>query len=134
MSTTDYGIYSIYVSYLAIFEVVMLMGMSATVAIAKYAKGMDFDKYMSTILLIPPLLTIAVAVIANFYLLFSSELLSMSATLWNFLFVSASTVAVSNIICARLVVEGNYKTYMFYSMITVLSNVGISLLLCYTFG
>lgn len=132
MSTTDYGIYSIYVSYLAIFEVVMLMGMSATVSIAKFSKDLDFDNYMSTILLIPPALTIVVALVANGYLLFADELLSMNSTLWNFLFVSAATVSISNIICARLVIEGSYKTYMIYSMTTVLSNVGISLLLCYT--
>ena len=132
MSTTDYGIYSIYVSYLTIFEVLMLLGMSSTVRIAKFTKDMDFNKYMSTILIIPPVLTVLSAIVVNIYMIFNNELLSMSLTLWNFLFISAATVSVSNIICARLVIDGSYKTYMIYSMMTVLSNVGISLLLFHT--
>lgn len=132
MSTTDYGIYSIYVSYLSIFEVLMLLGMSSTVRIAKFSKYMDFDKYMSTILVIPPALTVLSAIVVNIYMIFNNGLLSMSQSLWNYLFISAAAVSVSNIICARLVIDGNYKTYMIYSMLTVLSNVGISLFLCYT--
>ena len=132
MSPNDYGVYSIYISYLSIFEVIMLFGMSSTVNVAKYDKELDFEKYMSTIILIPVLLTVLFAVVANIYFLFDTEFLSMSRSLWNFLFLSALAAAISNILCARLVIEGKYTIYMIYSFLSVLTNVGISLLLCYT--
>lgn len=132
MSTTDYGIYSIYISYLSIFEVIILLGMSSTINIAKYDKEIDFEKYLSTILCVPILIMIITAFVANIYMVSGHGLFSMNQSLWNYLFISATTISISNIICARLVIEGEYKVYMAYSMLAVLSNVGISLLLCYT--
>lgn len=132
MSTTEYGIYSVYTSYLSIFEVVILLGLSSTIVIAKYDKDTDFNSYMSTVITIPVIVTLVAGLLLNIYLMFSGGLLSMNQTLWNCLLVTSATAAVGNIIGARLIIDAEYKKYMLYSMITVVVNVGTSLLLCYT--
>ncbi len=132
MSTTEYGIYSIYNSYLAIFETIVLLGLSSTVRIAKYTKNLNYDKYMSTIVWIPPILTMILGLVVNLFLSRVDMILSMPIELWNFLFVTAATAAISNIISAKLVIDGNYKVYMLYSLIYTFGSIGISILLCYT--
>lgn len=132
MSTHEYGIYSVYTSFLTIFETVILLGLSATVTIARYAKELEFDSYMSTILAIPVALTAVCMGAVNVYIPVFGNLLSMDATLWNCLFISAGTGAVCNIVGARLVLDGRYKLYMSYSFIYTVGNVALSLLLCYT--
>ena len=131
MSTTEYGIYSVYLSYVTIFEVFILLGLSSTVRIAKFDKDVDFKKYMSTIICIPVLLTLlGILIINGRFLIVNSDLLSMNLTLWNYLLVTCAFAAVAGIIGAQLVIESRYKSFMAYSCINTLLNVGISLFLC----
>jgi len=132
MNTTDYGIYSVYTSYLTIFETVMLLGLSNTVSIAKYSKDICFESYMASIVLIPILLTVIFSIPLNIFVIIRKQLLSMNGTLWNFLFITAAAASVLNIIGARLVTEGRYKPFMIYSLCYVLGNSGISFFLCFT--
>ena len=132
MNTHEYGVYSVYTSYLMIFETVILLGLSSTVALAKYAKEVEYESYISTILAIPALLTFACMGIVNICIPFTGNILSMDAVLWNCLFVTAGTGAICNIIGAKLVIEGNYKLFMISSAIQTIGNVAISLLLAYT--
>lgn len=132
MTTTEYGIYSVYVSYLSIFETITLLGLSSTVRIAKFDKGTDFDKYMSTIISIPVIMTVLGGIFINVFLIFSKEFLSMNRVLWNCLLFTCIAGAVENIISARLVIDAKYKVYMIYSVLMVIVNVGVSVVLCYT--
>lgn len=132
MNTRDYGIFSIYLSYLAIFETLMLLGLSSTINIAKFTREIDFEKYVSTIVVIPIAFTMFLEIMMNIYMLWHDELLSLNSTMWNFLLVTAGTAAISNIICARLVIEGRYILYMSFSVLNTIGNIGISILLCYT--
>ena len=132
MSTTEYGIFAIYSSYLSIFEVIALLGLSSTIVIAKYDKTIDFRSYLCTIISIPIIVTVFTSIILNIYFFINPEFLSMNPTLWNSLLITSATAAVGAIIGAKFVVDGEYKSYMLYSMIVSWTNVGISLLLCYT--
>lgn len=133
MSTEDYGIFSIYGSYVTIFDVIILLGLSSTVRMAKFNKELIFENYMGTISLIPVALTIATMFFFNIFFMFGvKEIFSMSQTLWNFLFITAACGAVSGIISARLVIDAEYKKYMYFSVLNVVSNLGISIFLCYT--
>lgn len=110
------------------------MGLSSTVRIAKFDKDVDFSYYMSTVISIPIVGTVFIAVLINLYLLIfnGDSLLSMNQTLWNYLLVTSASSAVANIIGARLVIDAKYHEYMCYSVINTIFNVGLSLLLCYT--
>lgn len=132
MSTDEYGIYSVYTSYLSIMSTVILLGLSSTIAVARYAKEVVFESYISTIVIIPVVLTMICLVIVNIYIPIFGDILSMNSVLWDCLLVSAATTAVCGIIGARLVIDGRYMLYMAYSCIHVVGNVGISLVLCYT--
>lgn len=133
MGTEDYGIFSIYTSYVTIFEVIILLGLSATVRMAKFNKELSFDRYMGTIACIPVFITLISMVLINGLSVFGiSSVLSMRIELWNFLFITSACSAVSGIIGARLVIDAEYKKYMAFSLINVISSVGVSLLLCYT--
>ncbi len=130
MSTHEYGIYSVYLSYLAIFETIILLGLSSTISVAKYAKEVDFESYMSTILVIPIGLTTICMLAINILLSFYGTILSMNVALWNCLFISSAAGAICGIIGARLVIDGKYMLYMAYSGIHTIGNVLISLFLC----
>ena len=132
MSTHEYGIYSVYTSYLSIIQVVVLMGLSASIAVAYHAKEVEFESYVSTILLIPLGLAAGCMGIVNLWIPNFGNLLSMNVVFWNCLFVSAGAEAVSGILGARLVFEGRYKLYMAYSALRTVGNAALSLLLCYT--
>lgn len=133
MSTYEYGVYSVYMSYLSIFETIILLGMSATITIARYAKELDYEAYISTAITIPIIFSALSAAILNIYLRFGGNLLSMDAVLWNCLLISAGCGAVNGIIGAKLIIEGRYHLYMGYSALYLFSNIGCSLILCYTF-
>lgn len=132
MSTHEYGIFSVYTSYSTIFKSIMLMGLAATVTIAKYAKEVDFDSYISTSVTVPIVVYVICTVGINTYILIKGTLLSMDVILWNCLLISAVAGAISDIIGAKLIVEGRYHFYMGYSSIHTLGNIGVSLALCYT--
>lgn len=132
MSTHEYGIYSVYTSYLMIFETIILFGLSSTIAMARYAKEVEFDSYFSTTLCIPSALTVLCIGIVNIYIPIFGNILSMDAVLWNCLFLSAGAGAICNIVGARLIIEGRYRLFMASSAIQTIGNVSVSLLLVYT--
>ncbi len=132
MSTRDYGIYSVYTSYLTLFETLVLLGLSSTVRIAKYSNNFDFEDYIATIIKIPFIVTSFFAVLINIFFIWHKQFLSMDIILWNCLFITAAFAAVINIISARFVIEGRFGIYLIYSGGYTVINIGISLFLCYT--
>ena len=132
MSTHEYGVYSVYVSYLMIFETVILLGLSSTVALARYASEVEFNTYISTIIAIPPLLSLVCMVIIYLALQMFGSILSMDAALWSCLFISSGAAAIHNILGARLVIDGRYVLYLASSAIKTIGDLAISLLLVYT--
>ncbi len=133
MNTHEYGVYSVYSSYLSIIGTIVLLGLSSTVAVARYAKEVEFESYISTVLIIPLALTLLGILGVHLYIPLCGDILSMNIILWDCLLVSSATGAVCGIISARLVIDGKYMLYMAYSGIHTIGNVLISLLLCYTF-
>ena len=132
MSTHEYGIYSVYTSYLMIFETAIMLGLSSTIVLARYAKEVEFDQYISTVISIPLLFSLICMVITNIGCRIFGSLLSMNAELWTCLFISSGAGAISNIIGARLVIEGRYKLYMASSAIKTIGDIVLSLILVYT--
>lgn len=132
MDTHDYGIYSVYTSYLSILETVILFGLSSTISMAKFSDDLDYDAYLSAALVIPPMLSLAGGVGVAFYLGAFEQLFSMDATLWTFLLINAAATAVSSIVQAKLILDGRYQVYILYSALYTFLNLGLSLVLCYT--
>jgi len=131
MDTHEYGIYSIYTSYQSIIEVIILLGLSVTIPIAKYAHEVDYNSYISTAVLVPVGLALVLTISINLYLLKFDTLLSMARILWNCILISATCNAVSNIIMAKLIADGEYRLSMAYSGLYTVTNVLFSLAFCY---
>ncbi len=132
MDTHEYGVYSVYASYLAIFEVVLLLGLSSTVNIAKYTDGIQFRRYIGTAASIPAVLGAASLLVLNICLSLAGSLLAMGRMLWNCMVITASAAAAAQVIGAELIIEGEYKKYMAYSVLATAGNIILSLLLCFT--
>lgn len=132
MNTHEYGIYSVYSSYLAVFEVVLLLGLSSTVNIARYTEGIRFRSYIGTSVSVPLILGSVCLAGLNIYFSLAGSLLAMGRELWNCMVITAAVTAAAQIIGAGLIIEGEYKKYMAYSMTATAGNIILSLLLCCT--
>lgn len=132
MSTSDYGIYTTYISYLSIVEVFFLLGISPTVRAAKFSPEIDFETYMTAAAVIPIILALVSGGGINLYIAFFGSFTSMSFALWNIMFISACCAAIFNIAGTRLVIESRYILFMILSAVSTLVNIGISLILCRT--
>lgn len=132
MNTHEYGIYSIYISYMAVFEVILLLGLSSTVNIAKYTEGICFRNYMGTAAVMPVMFGAVCLLALNIYFCFADAVFSMGRMLWNCMVITAAAGAAAQIIGAGLIIEGEYKKYMAYSLLSTAGNIIFSLLLCFT--
>ncbi len=131
LSTEEYGVFGLYSSYFSIFELLIAFGGFATVKMAKFDSTLDYEEYVSTILIVPLMVTLFIALIFNITLLFVKDFLSLNSILWNCLFVSAMFSAINNYICSKSVIDGDYRTKVVYGIIHTLVNIGLALLLCY---
>lgn len=132
LSTIDYGIFGIYQSYLNIFEMVILFGTSYTIKMVKYDEKIDYGKYVSSIIYIPVFSTVLLVIVLKIISLFTVNLADLSIEIWYAIIISSGFSAVSNIVVGKFILEGEYKKYIFYSLIYTTLNIGISLILCYT--
>lgn len=132
MSTEDYGVFGLFQSYLAIFEIAILLGTSHTIKMVKYDDEVDYDRYVSSIITIPIIGTFLSTLILLVYSRISDILFDLSVNIWLALLVTSGLIAVANIITAKLILEGKYKAFIVYSLINTLVNITVSILLCYT--
>lgn len=132
LTTTDYGIFGIYQSYLSIFEMIILFGTSHTIKMVKYDSKTDYEQYVQSIIYIPILGTVALVVLTRIVFCFTTNIADLSQGIWYAIFVSAGAAAVCNIIVGKLILEGEYKKYVTYSLINTLLNLSVSIILCYT--
>lgn len=133
MSPEEYGVYGLYTSYYSIFEILVVFGGISTIKIAKFDKSLDYEIYVSTMMIVPVVLTLIVAGVINFLFIFSTDILSMDIKLWNLLFITGLFASLSNIIVSKFAVDGEFKLKVTYSVLLTLINVGLSLSLCYSF-
>ncbi len=133
LSTTDYGMFGIYQSYLSIFEMVILFGTVHTIRMVRYDNEIDYDKYISSIIVIPVVGMVILVSISQLLGICFQRIADLTPSIWMAIFLSSGFSAVSNIIVGKVILEGQYKRYIIYSFINSILNLGISLVLCYVF-
>ncbi len=131
ISTSAYGVFGVYQSYLTIFEMVILVGTAHSIKMVKYDKDMDYEAYVSSVIYIPVIGTALLLLISQFVFLFTDNISDLPNSIWSALFITAGLSAVTNIIFSKLILEGNYKTFIASSLINTVLNIGVSLALCY---
>lgn len=132
LTTSDYGVFGIYQSYLGIFEMVILFGTVHTIKMVKYDEKVDYEKYVSSIINIPILGSIILLLITSVVAVFHQTIFDLSFTIWYAIFFSACFQAIANIIVGKMILDGEYKKYIVYSLVNTILNLGISIFLCYT--
>ena len=65
MSTYDYGIYSVYMTYDAIISVFIAFALHSSLKNAKYKYKDKFDEYVSSILILPVVFLLCLLVLVN---------------------------------------------------------------------
>lgn len=131
LSTSDYGVFGVYQSYLGIFEMIILVGTAHTIKMVKYDQSIDYETYVSSVIYIPVMGAALSLFFVQLYFLFFDTLAGLTKGLWNTLLITAGMVSVANVICSKLILEGKYKAYILYSLINTVVNISVSLLLCY---
>ncbi|MBR2534213.1 MAG: lipopolysaccharide biosynthesis protein [Erysipelotrichaceae bacterium] len=129
MSTADYGVYTIFTSNAALIDSIIIFGLAPTIRMAKYDNDTDYELYTSTIVVIPILLVLLLALVSNVYMLFNPVLMSLNRTVWNWMLFYCATNVICIILSNRFVLDGRYKAYFIYLLINTLIAIGSFLLL-----
>lgn len=131
INTSDFGVYGVYQSYLAIFGMIILVGTAHSIKMVKYDEDIDYNSYVSSVIYIPIIGTICFLVITQYVSCFISSIADLPINMWQILFMTAGIDSVVNIISSKLILEGEYKIYIASSLINSTVNVGLSIVLCY---
>ena len=133
LTTNDFGIYSIYLSYEEILSVVIGLGISGTVKIAKFEFKNEFEKYISSVLNLIAIVGILFLVISNLSYSFFTLQEWLSRFVVNLIIIQSISVAIYSVVSSKYVIDGDYiKNLLIVFFMTVL-NIVISLILCISF-
>lgn len=132
INANDFGVYGVFQSYLTIFEMVILLGTAHSIKMMKYDKEVDYDTYVSSVIYIPIIGTILLLFLTGCIDFFTGQIADLPTSMWYILFVTAGISSVVSIIGSRFILEGNYRLFIFSSLINTVTNIGVSVGLCYT--
>ncbi|EMP15646.1 polysaccharide biosynthesis protein, partial [Fusobacterium nucleatum CC53] len=133
LTTNDFGIYSIYLSYEEILSVVIGLGISGTVKIAKFEFKNEFEKYISSVINLIAIVGIIFLVISNFlypFLIFQEWL---SRFVVNLIIVQSISVAIYFVVSSKYIIDGDYIKNLLVVFFMTILNIAISLILCLYF-
>lgn len=134
MSPDDFGKYNVFLSYESILNVVLGLGLAGTIKIAFFDYKEDFNKYFSSIISLTVFSTIVFDLIANclIVLFFKDSLPGFwTLDLVNLLICSSLATALYSLISMKYVIEAKYKSNLLISFAYTISNVLISVVLCF---
>lgn len=132
MSTADYGTYNIYMTYDGIISVFMALALHSSLKNAKYEFKEDFDKYVSSILIIPLIVLAALLVLLNGFSSAFQNLLDLNRIILNILLCHSFANSVIMIYNNRLGLDYRYQDFLKISFINTLANLVLSIALMYT--
>lgn len=131
LTPSDFGIYALYISYESIISIIMGCGLAATVKNAKVDYTDNFFKYLSSIIALTCLAFIVslplLLAIGNFFFVAPLN------TKWIIVLLSANSFATSiiSLITTKYIIFNEYKENVILTAVFTLSNIIISLFLCF---
>ena len=133
MDTGDYGLYNTYAAYEAIFYLVISLALNSTAKVAKLEFKEDFDEYMSTIVTVVVINSLAWLVIFNIiYPFIPGYVWEYNRIVLNLLVIHSLGSALIVIFNAAVSVRYKYKSYLAISLLNSLGGVLISVCLMLT--
>lgn len=133
LTTNDFGIYSVYLSYEEILSIIIVLGISGTVKIAKFEYKDDFEKYISSVINFVVIVGTIFLVISNLLFQFFTFQEWISRFVLNLLVIQSISIAVYAINSNKYIINGEYVKNLAIVFFLTTLNIGLSLLLCLTF-
>lgn len=132
MSTNDYGIYSIYMTYDAIITTFIAFSLHSSLKNAKYKYKEKFNEYVSSILILPVLFLMLLLLVVNLFCSEFTYLLDLNRIVLNFLLFHSFANAIVTIYNNKLGIDYRYQDFLKISFTNTILNLGISLILMFT--
>ncbi len=130
MSTEDFGIYNIYLSYESVISIIFGLGLAGTVRIAKVEYKMSFEEYISSIYILQVFANLVLDIL--FFLVI--DMIQLDAWMSNkfkvILLLNALCTQIYNTACSKYAILGDVKNNLILSGVLTIINVFSSLLLC----
>lgn len=132
MSTSDYGVFNIYGTYDSIISVFIALALHSCLNNAKYKYKENFDRFVSSILLIPIIVLSVLLVVANVFCSTFVRILDINRFLINILLIHSFANSIITIFNTKIGIDYQYKSFLKISYINTISNIVLSLVLMQT--
>lgn len=135
LTPEDFGRYNIFMSYESILTIILGLGFGGTIKIAYFDFKDNFKDYFSSVIFFTILFTLVFDVLSiGCYFIFLRPHLSEMWTqgLLHLLIFSALGTALYNLISTKYIIYAEYKSNLAISAIYTITNVALSVFLCYT--
>ena len=135
LSPDDFGKYNIFMSYESILTVILGLGFGGTIKIAYFDFKDKFKDYFSSVIFLTILFSILfdILTIGGYFLFLKPYLPEIwSQGLLHLLVFSSLGTALYNLISTKYVIYAEYKSNLAISAIYTVTNILLSITLCYT--
>lgn len=132
LTTEEFGIYNLFLSYDAILFVVIGMALHSSIKSANYHFPNEINQYTSSVSIIYVINTIIMLIINTIFGKCISSALSIDSTVVYLLVLFSFGNALLCLYNTRISLDYAYKKYLLIALMNSLGNVGISLLLILT--
>lgn len=131
LTKAEYGVFCNFTSWESIFVILLTLDFSASIARAKYDYDGQINSYISTILLASNIVTLFSYIAVEFYIDFFEELLALDKKYIRLLFLNLFFAPAFSYLQNKYRLFQEYKSFVFFSLLSVLSQIGVSLLFVY---
>ena len=129
LSTEDYGIVSLYTTWVSIFTVVLGLSLNSSITKAKYDFKEDFDSYVSSIIFFSFLIFVLYILIFSIFNKKIQSIVCFSGFLFYFMLFQAYFSFIRTSLITKLRVEYKYKKISFISILINIIGVLLSIYL-----
>lgn len=129
MSPDAYGVYTVYLSYESFFSIILLLGLSGSIRMAKIDFKERFDEYISNISFVVTMNCLLALILVNVLCLFNIRFLGFGQGLANVLVLHCYFDNLIHIYSVKLSTTYQYREYLAISFVSTTINVALSLLL-----
>jgi len=132
MTTSDFGLFTTYVAYESILSIIVSLGLYASLKAAKVKYGLELDKYLSSVQLLPLIVGVGSIVIAIPFMRQMGDFFGFCGYIVILMVVQALSSGILTMYNCRVGLDFAYKSYVGISLVQSLGNVLLSLFLILT--
>lgn len=129
LSTADYGIVSLYETWVKIFSIFLMLGISVSISNAKIDFKYKYNQFTSSVTFLSLISFVAFLIILIFFDNFFVKITGFPKLLFYFMFVQAYFKGINEILIAKLRFEYKYKAVSIISIFIVIIEIILSIYL-----